>query len=66
MNCYINYLSVNYQIIELFMMSPEYKNANIVNFVLDVPFKIKKTKSAKSKGNFLYQLTYLISHFLTP
>ena len=29
--------------LEFFTISPQYKNANIANFVLAVPFKIKKT-----------------------
>ena len=32
-------------VIESFTISPQYKNANVANFVLAVPFKIKKTNS---------------------
>ena len=34
--------------IEFFTLSPQYKNANITNFILAVPLKVKKTNNKVS------------------
>ena len=46
-------------LIEFFTISPQHKNGKTANFILAVPFNIKKTKkSLILKGNPFYQLIY--------
>ena len=47
------------EIIEFFTIFPQYKNANIADFVLTVPFKIKRPiKSAMLNGNPLIRIYF--------
>ena len=52
-------MAQNHYSVEFFTIPPQYKNANVANFILAEPFKIKKTNKvfATLKGNSFYQLT---------
>ena len=52
-------------VIKVFTISPQYKNANIANFVMAAPLKIKKTNKVCNLESNPFTTWNLISLLLT-